>query len=90
MTESFTPDELLEDGNRYYYRDGNWTDEKGMRVPITRSQKMTMTFYETYGRMPVVEPKPKARRANSKAAKAKAAAVRAAIAKAVDGKRKRD
>jgi hypothetical protein len=87
MIEAFEPDQLVENGKQYVYRNGVWTDTAGMRVPLSRSQDMTMRFYEAHGRSPRVEPKPKpAPRANSKAALAKAAAVRAAIAKANAGK----
>jgi hypothetical protein len=89
--DDFVPDELEEGGVLYLYRDKSWTDERGMCVSITRSQQMTMQFYEQHGRMPREEPKPKPRpRANSraaKAAKAKAAALRAAISKARAEKR---
>jgi hypothetical protein len=90
MTEPFKPDQLVEDGEQYEYQQGVWTDRAGMRVSLTRSQTMTMRFYELHGRSPIIEPKPKpAPRANSKAAKAakaKADAVRGAIAKALAAK----
>jgi len=90
MTEEFKPDELVEDGERYEYQLGVWTNGSGMRCSLAKSQNMTMKFYELHGRSPRVEPKPKpAPRANSKAAKAakaKAEAVREAIAKAVAAK----
>ena len=88
MTDSFVPDEFTEGDQQYYYRDGRWSDEVGMCVSITRSQKMTMKFFEKNGRMPAVQPKPKARRANSRAAKAKADALRKAIDKASAAKTK--
>ncbi len=92
MMDPFTPDELVEDGEQFFYRDGNWTNKIGLCVPVTRSQQMTMDFYNAHGRMPVVEPKPKPKpRANSKAAKAaeaKADAIRIAIAKSIAAKAK--
>ena len=59
MTDSFTPDHLVEDGEPYVYRNGVWTDQQGMRVSLSKSQEMTMRFYEMHGRSPRVEPKPK-------------------------------
>ena len=81
MTEQFIPDELTHNGEQYFYRDGSWTNKVGMCVPVTRSQGMTMEFFKAHGRLPVEEPKPKARR-NTKATRAKAEAVRDAIVKA--------
>ena len=79
----FKPDELVDEGERYAYQDGVWTNEAGMRVSLVRSQRMTMRFYQLNGRAPRVEPKvAPPPRPNSKAAKAKVAALRAAIAKA--------
>lgn len=91
MTELFKPDQLLENGERFYYRGGNWTDRAGMRVSIVRSQQMTMKFYAEHGREPLLEPVPKPQpRAGSKAALAKASALRSAIAKAVAAKASND
>ena len=87
MIEDFEPDQLVEDGEKFDYQAGVWTDKAGMRVSLDRSQEMTMRFYELHGRTPNVEPKPKpAPRANSKAAREKAAALRGAIAKALAAK----
>jgi hypothetical protein len=88
MTRAFKPDQLVDDGERYVYQDGVWTNEAGMRVSLVRSQRMTMKFYEQHGRAPHTEPKAVPQpRPGTKAAKAKAATLRAAIAKAqgVDG-----
>jgi hypothetical protein len=86
VTESFTPDELVEDGEKYFYRNGRWCNEAGMCVSLTRSQQMTMTFYQEHGRSPRLEPKKKKKRttkkAKAKAEKAKADKVRAALKKA--------
>lgn len=87
MTTSFTPDELVEDGEQYFYRNGRWTNEQGMCVSLTRSQQMTMKFYELHGRSPKVEPKkPKTRKRATKKTQAKTDALRAAIAKAQGNK----
>jgi hypothetical protein len=82
MTESFIPDQMVENGEPYIYRNGVWTDQAGMRVSLSKSQEMTMRFYELHGRSPRLEPKPKPARARTKAAQAKAATLRAAIEKA--------
>jgi len=83
VTTSFTPDELVEDGEQYYYRNGRWTNAQGMCVSLTRSQEMTMKFYALHGRSPKVEPKPKKAKRKTKAkAKKQTDALRAAIAKA--------
>lgn len=87
MTEPFKPDQLLENGQPYYYRGGSWTDRAGMCVSIVRSQQMTMRFYAQHGRAPLLEPPPTPKpRPGSKAALAKASALRSAIAKAMAAK----
>lgn len=84
----FEPDQLIVDEESYEYRNGTWTNTTGMLVSLTRSQRMTMRFFELHGRSPKVEPKVKRRRApRGKKAEAKAAALRAAIAKATARKR---
>jgi hypothetical protein len=91
MPDSFTPDELEDNEETFYYRDNRWSNGAGLCVSITRSQQMTMRFYELHGRSPKAQPKPKPKpRANSKAAKAKAEAVRSAVAKALAAKAARD
>ncbi len=91
MTDSFIPDELIDEGETFFYRDGQWSNAAGMCVSITRSQQMTMRFYEMHGRSPTLAPKPKPKpRANSKAARAKADAVRSALSKALAAKAERE
>ncbi len=41
------PDELVEDGETYFYRHGRWSNESGMCVSLTRSQQMTMDRHLT-------------------------------------------
>jgi hypothetical protein len=77
----FTPDQLVVDNERYQYRNGTWTNERGMMVSLSQSQRMTLEFYQLNGRAPRKEQKRRRRRATAKSS-AKAVAVRAAIARA--------
>ncbi|MEZ4446850.1 MAG: hypothetical protein R3B72_47665 [Polyangiaceae bacterium] len=82
MSERFSPDQLQEGDEAFYYRNGNWTHRSGMCVSATQSQRLTMLFYEQNGRAPKREPDPpKPLRGGREDAKAQA--IRAALAKAL-------
>lgn len=81
MDDAFIPDELVEDGETFFYRQGRWTNPAGMCVSLTKSQQMTMKFYALHGRSPHIEPKKKPKR-RTKKVKEKEDRVRAALKKA--------
>ncbi|MBW2529512.1 MAG: hypothetical protein JRI23_35370 [Deltaproteobacteria bacterium] len=58
-------DQLTEGGQRYTYRDGQWTTTAGYRVSTSHGQALTFKFYERHGREPVCEPGPTKRRRRS-------------------------
>ncbi len=95
------PDEMLDGGETFFYRSGNWTNKTGMCVSTSRGAALTQEFCQRYGRSPtepeVVAPKrapAKPRRVAAKpkpptkAERDKAKVVKAAIAKAVASRAK--